>query len=190
MSISITVSPATFAVVRGQAPTQLFSAVVTGDPSNQGVTWSIQSEAILPMFGANLIPPGIVGPGADGLITPFSPQPSGGQLVGTIDQTGLYTAPPLLKTTPVHNLIVATSKADGLTQGYASLYLLNESFVIYDLSRRRGEQWSVCVRCGFPYPMSQLTQQKGLLVCTRYCWDNLQIERRPRDIQMTLSTYG
>src|SRR5579872_302930 len=147
MSISISVSPATFAVVRGQAQTQLFTATVTGDPTNQGVTWSVQSEAILPLFGDNLIPTGITGPGADGLITPFSPQPVSGQLVGTIDKTGLYTAPPLLKTTPVHNLIVATSIADGKTQGYASLFLLNESFVIYDLSRRRGEQWSVCVRC-------------------------------------------
>lgn len=59
---------------------------------------------------------------------------------------------------------------------------------VYVDTRKRNEQWDVCVRCGRPRPMSGLTQQKGILLCYKTCWDNLEIERRQREIQMVLST--
>lgn len=50
-----------------------------------------------------------------------------------------------------------------------------------------GEQWDVCDRCGFLFPLSQLVKQKGLLICSRRtCFDNLEIERRERNIEQVL----
>lgn len=42
------------------------------------------------------------------------------------------------------------------------------------------QQWDMCDRCGFMFPMSSLVKQKGLLVCTRRntCFDDLTVERR------------
>lgn len=38
------------------------------------------------------------------------------------------------------------------------------------MSRSRcGEQWGECERCGFEYPLSELTTQDGLTVCLRNC---------------------
>jgi hypothetical protein len=50
------------------------------------------------------------------------------------------------------------------------------------------DQWAYCDRCGFPHPISMLTKQKGLLLCSDHgCLDNLENERRPRRIAETLS---
>jgi len=46
--------------------------------------------------------------------------------------------------------------------------------------------WSTCLRCGFWYPLNQLVSQKGLRVCTTYCFDNTDIEYRPYDIEQVL----
>lgn len=51
----------------------------------------------------------------------------------------------------------------------------------------RGEQWDECQRCGFRFPISQLTIQKGLKVCYRSCVDRLEVERRPFFIEQTLT---
>lgn len=51
-----------------------------------------------------------------------------------------------------------------------------------------GEQWRLCDRCGFNKPMSHLIRQKGLVVCTDTCVDDLDVERRDRDVQRVLST--
>lgn len=50
----------------------------------------------------------------------------------------------------------------------------------------RREQWQQCDRCGFLFPMSQLTKQKGMLLCTRTCFDDLTVERRPLMISQIL----
>lgn len=55
------------------------------------------------------------------------------------------------------------------------------------VNNRRGEQWDTCGRCGLLYPMSQLTTQKGLLVCTIHCVDDLTIERHAATIQEVLN---
>ena len=34
-----------------------------------------------------------------------------------------------------------------------------------------GEQWTFCARCGFEFPISQLSAQKGVLVC-ELCYDD------------------
>lgn len=52
------------------------------------------------------------------------------------------------------------------------------------------QQWQTCERCGFLYPMGKLTKQKGLLVCTQRCYDNLEVERRPWVIEQVLTTGG
>lgn len=49
-----------------------------------------------------------------------------------------------------------------------------------------GEQWDRCDRCGFIYPMTDLTLQKGLKVCLKTCKDNLDIERRQSGIARRL----
>jgi len=49
------------------------------------------------------------------------------------------------------------------------------------------EQWELCDRCGFLYPISQLTKQKNLLVCTKTCVDDLSIEKRQRQIAEILA---
>lgn len=42
-----------------------------------------------------------------------------------------------------------------------------------------GQQWTFCGRCGFFFPMGELTKQEGLLVCTRKsCFDDLTPKRR------------
>lgn len=43
------------------------------------------------------------------------------------------------------------------------------------------------MRCGSLFPISDLTKQKGLLVCNRRCVDNLEVERMPRMIERILS---
>lgn len=47
------------------------------------------------------------------------------------------------------------------------------------VNARRDEQWDLCDRCGFQFPMSQLTKQKGMLLCIKKCVDDLTVERRP-----------
>ncbi len=56
------------------------------------------------------------------------------------------------------------------------------------LNRRTGSQWEICDRCGFQFPIGQLVRQKGLLVCTRTCFDDLTVERRPYMIEQILGT--
>lgn len=51
-----------------------------------------------------------------------------------------------------------------------------------------GQQWDFCQRCGQLYPMGELTLQKGLLVCTAHCHDNLDVEHRQRLIDDILGT--
>ena len=51
---------------------------------------------------------------------------------------------------------------------------------------RRYQQWQECDRCGFMYPMSELIVQKGLLICTEKCFDNLTVEQRPWMIMQVL----
>lgn len=53
-------------------------------------------------------------------------------------------------------------------------------------NNRRDEQWDLCQRCGFQFPMSQLTVQHGLLVCHRTCVDNLLVEDREKKISQIL----
>lgn len=53
-------------------------------------------------------------------------------------------------------------------------------------NRVRKEQWDICERCGLLYPMGSLVKQKGLLVCTRTCFDNLEVERRQQLIMRVL----
>ena len=49
------------------------------------------------------------------------------------------------------------------------------------------QQWDVCDRCGFWFPMGRLVKQKGLLICTRKtCFDNLTVEYRPTTIMQVL----
>ncbi len=50
-----------------------------------------------------------------------------------------------------------------------------------------GEQWDVCDRCGFRFPISQLTYQKGLRVDAK-CIDDLTVERRDIEISRILAT--
>lgn len=50
------------------------------------------------------------------------------------------------------------------------------------------QDWDTCQRCGFIYPLSMLTTQKGLIVCTVTCLDNLDVEQRPVIIAETLSS--
>jgi hypothetical protein len=49
-----------------------------------------------------------------------------------------------------------------------------------------GQQWQLCDRCGLAYPMGELVKQKGMMVCTRTCFDNLEVERRQQMIERTL----
>lgn len=55
------------------------------------------------------------------------------------------------------------------------------------LNNIRNEQWDICDRCGFLYPMSELIKQEELLVCTEKCVDNLEIKRRAQIIEKTLA---
>lgn len=54
-----------------------------------------------------------------------------------------------------------------------------------------GIPWHYCDRCGFPYPVSQLVKQSGLIVCREKCWDNpqatLSVDRRLSTIAQVLS---
>lgn len=54
------------------------------------------------------------------------------------------------------------------------------------VNNNRGEQWDLCTRCGFTFPMSQLTLQHGMLVCFRTCLDNEEVEHRDRKISQIL----
>lgn len=48
------------------------------------------------------------------------------------------------------------------------------------------EQWDACQgRCGFVFPISRLTLQKGVKKCFR-CLDDLEVERREHVIQLIL----
>lgn len=50
------------------------------------------------------------------------------------------------------------------------------------------EQWDMCGQCGFFFPISSLTKQKGLLIChRRTCFDNLDIERHSWMIQQVMN---
>ena len=35
------------------------------------------------------------------------------------------------------------------------------------INRRTGQQWRLCDRCGRLFPLSELTTQQGLVVCSR-----------------------
>jgi hypothetical protein len=48
------------------------------------------------------------------------------------------------------------------------------------------QQWRVCDRCSFLFPIGMLIQQKGLLVDPK-CIDNLDVEFRPKVIAEVLS---
>ena len=50
----------------------------------------------------------------------------------------------------------------------------------------RFQQWGKCSRCGFTFPLSNLTNQKGLLLDAK-CIDNLDVEMRPRIIAEALA---
>lgn len=50
---------------------------------------------------------------------------------------------------------------------------------------RRGEQWELCAICGFLWPLSQLSIQKGAYRCYR-CIDDLTIERHPMEVMRVL----
>lgn len=55
------------------------------------------------------------------------------------------------------------------------------------LNRVTHQQWATCDRCGFLFPLGQLTTQKGLRICTRRtCFDNLTVERRQMEIERVL----
>jgi hypothetical protein len=54
----------------------------------------------------------------------------------------------------------------------------------------RRSQWQLCDRCGLMYPLTQLTRQQGLTVCTRTCTDNLDNQYRPKQIAEVLATPG
>lgn len=57
----------------------------------------------------------------------------------------------------------------------------------YTNARRVHQQWDVCARCGNEFPMAELTMQLGILVCMRYCWDNLENYQRPARIVRTIT---
>lgn len=46
--------------------------------------------------------------------------------------------------------------------------------------------WKLCDRCGFLFPLGQLTKQKSLLVCKR-CFDDNSNDRRQQKIAEVLS---
>jgi hypothetical protein len=48
-----------------------------------------------------------------------------------------------------------------------------------------GVPWHTCDRCGYKYPVSQLTRQNGLIVCTVKCVD--QIDDRDSVIRSVLA---
>lgn len=48
------------------------------------------------------------------------------------------------------------------------------------------QQWAQCSRCGFDFPIGQLTMQKGLLLDSK-CVDNLDVEYRPKIIAEALA---
>lgn len=50
-----------------------------------------------------------------------------------------------------------------------------------------GEQWDRCDRCGFNYPVSHLTRQKGLKVCTEKCVDNTDVENHVKIVRSVLA---
>lgn len=52
------------------------------------------------------------------------------------------------------------------------------------------QQWDMCDRCGFMFPMNQLVKQDGLLLCTRKstCFDDLTPQRREIMIMQLLGT--
>lgn len=50
------------------------------------------------------------------------------------------------------------------------------------------QQWDWCGRCGRQFPMSDLTMQKGLLICKqRCCFENRTVEKRELVIVATLN---
>ncbi len=52
-----------------------------------------------------------------------------------------------------------------------------------------GEQWDTCARCGFDHPISMLSVQKGMKLCSDHgCLDDLDVERRQFVIQDVLSS--
>lgn len=53
-----------------------------------------------------------------------------------------------------------------------------------------GQEWANCDRCGFQYPLNELTLQLGLRVCTRTCVDNLDTMYRQQEIAQTLDDGG
>jgi len=47
-------------------------------------------------------------------------------------------------------------------------------------------EWDWCDRCGFEFPVTSLVLQKGLKVCTLYCYDKTLVEERPQIIAAVL----
>ena len=57
------------------------------------------------------------------------------------------------------------------------------------LNRRTGAQWDLCGRCGFLFPVGELTPQKGVLVCRRDLDDTSREDGvRQKMIEQILST--
>lgn len=52
---------------------------------------------------------------------------------------------------------------------------------------RKRQQWQSCDRCGFMFPMSYLTVQRGLML-DRKCLDNLEIERRSMVVERVMGS--
>lgn len=52
------------------------------------------------------------------------------------------------------------------------------------------QEWDRCSRCGFLHPIGMLVPQNGLTVCTdsHGCFDNIDVELRPRIIGEILAT--
>lgn len=52
----------------------------------------------------------------------------------------------------------------------------------------RFEEWTNCARCGFIHPVSMLSKQLGLLLCScHFCLDDISNMRRHKEIQEVLS---
>lgn len=165
MPISITISPAGATPLAGVSVQ--FTPTVTGDASNSGVTWRLQSEAVPDL------------PLGNGLAARFTPIAALGEAVGSIDANGLYTAPQFTRSTPPRVRVIAQSVADPRVTAEALVLLFNETYTAYTASATGGnDQWDVCVLCGKPYAMPDLIKQKGRMVCRQTCMDDLLIERR------------
>lgn len=51
-------------------------------------------------------------------------------------------------------------------------------------------QWQLCDRCGLMYPLTKLTRQQGIIVCSVTCVDNLDNQYMPKIRAEVLATPG